>query len=109
MAALVPLGVVTSTLAVPAEPAGVTAVIEVELTETTLAAAPPMVTLVAPVNPVPVIVTDCPPPKGPLLGLMDVTVGAAQATTDIATSSRNKRRADERRGPERGPCSDIEK
>ena len=85
------------------------AVMDVELTTLTpVAAVPPMVTLVAPVNPVPVIVMDCPPPKGPLLGLMDVTVGAAHAIADIAPSSRNKRRADERRGRVRGSGTDTE-
>ncbi len=78
MALLVPLGVVTNTLAVPALPAGVVAVSEVELTTVTaVAAVPPMVTAVAPVKPVPVMVTDCPPASGPDDGLMDVTVGAA--------------------------------
>ena len=78
MALLVPLGVVTNTLAVPALPAGVFAVIEVELTTvTTVAAVPPIVTEVSPVKSVPVMVTDCPPVSGPDDGLMDVTVGAA--------------------------------
>ena len=78
MALLVPLGVVTNTLAVPALPAGVFAVIEVELTTVTaVAAVPPIVTADAPVKSVPVIVTDCPPSSGPDDGLMDVTVGAA--------------------------------
>ena len=78
MALLAPLGVVTSTLAVPALPAGVVAVIEVELTTVTaVAAVPPMVTAVAPVKPVPVIVTDCPAASGPDEGLIAVAVGAA--------------------------------
>ena len=78
MALLVPLGVVTNTLAVPALPAGVVAVSEVELTTVTaVAAVPPMVTAVAPVKPVPVMVTDCPPASGPNDGLTDVTLGAA--------------------------------
>ena len=78
MALLVPSGVVTNTLAVPALPAGVFAVIEVELTTvTTVAAVPPIVTEVAPVKSVPVMVTACPPASGPDDGLMDVTVGAA--------------------------------
>ena len=51
MAEFVPLGVVTSTLAVPALPAGVVAVIEVELTTVKLGTvAPPIVTEVAPVK-----------------------------------------------------------
>ena len=77
MALLVPLGVVTNTLAGPALPAGVVAVSEVELTTVTaVAAVPPIVTAVAPVKSVPVMVTDCPPVSGPDDGLMDVTVGA---------------------------------
>jgi len=71
---------VTSTLAVPAEPAGVVAVIEVALTTVTLvAAAPPMVTPVAPVKLVPVIVTFVPPNVEPELGLIPLTVGRGTA------------------------------
>ena len=77
MAVLVPLGVVTKTLAVPAVPEGVSAVIEVLLTTTTFPAAlPPIVTPVAPVKFVPVIVTDCEPAVGPAFGEIAVTVGA---------------------------------
>ena len=73
---LVPTGVVTTTLAVPAVPAGVVAVIEVALTTTTLVAAvPPIVTPVAPVKFVPVIVTACPPAAGPLAALIALTAG----------------------------------
>jgi hypothetical protein len=76
LAALVPLGVVTRTLAAPAAPAGVVAVIDVGLTTViVLAATPPMVTLVAPVKLVPVIVTLVPPRVVPLGGLIAVTVG----------------------------------
>ena len=51
MALLMPLGVVTRTLAVPKLPAGVVAVIEVELTTVKLGTvAPPIVTAVAPVK-----------------------------------------------------------
>ena len=78
MALLVPLGVVTRTLAVPALPAGVVAVMVVAFTTVrAVAAVPPIVTAVAPVKPVPVRVTDCPPASGPDVALMDVTVGAA--------------------------------
>ena len=78
MALLVPPGVVTRTLAVPAVPAGVVAVIVVAFTTTTaVAAAPPMVTAVAPVKFVPVRVTSSPPASGPDVALMDVTVGPA--------------------------------
>ena len=76
MAEFVPLGVVTSKLAVPALPAGVVAVMVVAFTTVTaVAAVPPNVTAVAPVKLVPVRVTDCPPASGPDVGLMDVTVG----------------------------------
>ena len=65
------------TLAVPAVPAGVVAVIEVALTtETFVAAVPPIVTPVAPVKLAPVIVTLVPPRVVPVLGEMLVTVGA---------------------------------
>ena len=46
-------------------------------TITDVAAAPPIVTAVAPVKPVPVRVTDCVPASGPDVALIDVTVGAA--------------------------------
>ena len=78
MAEFVPLGVVTSTLAVPALPAGVIAVMVVAFTTVTeVAAVPPIVTAVAPVKPVPVMVTDCPPASGPDDGLIAVAVGPA--------------------------------
>ena len=80
-AEFVPPGVVTRTLAVPALPAGVVAVIEVAFTTVTaVAAVPPMVTAVAPVKPVPVIVTDCPPASGPDDGLIAVTSGSTVNT-----------------------------
>lgn len=50
--------------------------IEVEPTETIAAGVVPKSTAVAPVNPVPVIVTSVPPPGGPAAGLMPITVGA---------------------------------
>jgi hypothetical protein len=53
-------------------------VIEVSLTTVTfVAATPPIVTPVAPVKFVPVIVTLVPPPVGPEIGLMALTVGGA--------------------------------
>ena len=77
----VPLGVVTSTLAEPAVPAGAVAVIVVEFTTVTpVAGAPPMVTLVAPVKFVPVMVTLVPAVRGPADGLMSVTVGSGGVT-----------------------------
>ena len=77
-AELVPLGVVTKTLAVPAAWAGVVAVMVVELTKAKVAAlTPPMVTPVAPVKLVPVMVMLVPPATGPLTGEILLTVGAA--------------------------------
>ena len=76
-AAFVPSDVVTRTLAVPAAPAGVTAVIVVaETTVTEVAAAPPIVTEVAPVKLAPEMVTLVPPEIAPALGEIDATVGA---------------------------------
>jgi hypothetical protein len=73
-----PFVLVTVTVAAPAVPAGVTAVIVVLLTTTTLAApTPPIVTVAPAARFVPVIVTDVPPATPPLLGLMPVTVGGA--------------------------------
>ena len=84
MAELVPPGVVTRTLAVPAEPAGVVAVMVVELTTVTpVAAVPPMVTAVAPVKLVPVMVTLVTPAVGPEVGEIAVTVGGWTAATVI--------------------------
>ena len=48
-----------------------------ELTIKAVAAVPPNVTPVAPVNPVPVMTTEVPPATGPLVGLRLVTVGTA--------------------------------
>jgi hypothetical protein len=80
LAALLPAGVVTMTLAEPAAWLGTVAVIEVAFTtETLVAAAPPTVTPVAPVKFVPVIVTLVPPAVGPEFGLTEVTVGAGVA------------------------------
>src|SRR5208283_830056 len=74
--ALVPPGVVTVTSTVPAEPAGETAVIwVVEVTVKLDAAVVPNITAVAPVNPVPVIVTVVPPATGPAAGVIPVTTG----------------------------------
>ena len=76
--ALVPPGVVTVTSTVPALPAGAVAVMLVALLIVKLVAAvEPNLTAVAPVRLVPVIVTDVPPPVGPAVGLICVTVGAA--------------------------------
>ncbi len=72
-----PPAVVTRTSTVPV-PAGDVAVIWVaELTVKPVAGVAPKTTAVAPVRPVPVIVTVVPPEPGPDVGEIDVTVGAA--------------------------------
>ena len=76
MAALVPPGVVTSTLAVPAVPAGVMQVTEVAvLALNAVHALPAMVTPVALFRLVPVMVMDVPPVVVPVLGATELTVG----------------------------------
>jgi hypothetical protein len=73
----VPPRATTVTFTVPV-PAGLVAMICVaEVTVKLLAATVPKSTSVAPVNPVPVIVTDVPPDVDPDLGLMPVTAGGA--------------------------------
>jgi hypothetical protein len=61
----VPALVVTVTSTRPAEAAGETAVIDVAEVTTKEAATPPNSTVVVPVKPVPVTVTDVPPEVGP--------------------------------------------
>jgi hypothetical protein len=56
-------------------PAGVVAVIEVELTTELTAVVPPIVTDAPLIKPVPVIVILVPPVDGPLEGATDVTEG----------------------------------
>ena len=74
VAALAPPLFLTVTSTVPALAAGDTAVIDVELlTVKLLAAVPPKLTPVAPVSPVPVIVTVVPPAAGPWAGETAVT------------------------------------
>ena len=80
LAALVPPGVVTRTLAVPAVPGGVDALMEVALRTVNDVAVPPIVTAVAPAKFVPVMVTAVPPVVEPLLGLIAVTVGGGGNT-----------------------------
>ena len=81
-----PLGLVTVTVAAPALPAGVVAVIEVLLTTTTLVAAvPPNVTVAPLAKFVPVIVTAVPPDVGPLLGLTPLTVGTGPEAAEKVT------------------------
>jgi hypothetical protein len=76
----VPLGVVTVMSTVAADSAGEVAVIaESEVTVNDTAVVLPNFTAVAPVNPLPVIVTVVPPAVLPLLGLTPVTLGKAAA------------------------------
>lgn len=71
---------VTTTAALPAVFAGVVAEIEVSFTTVKAeAAVPPKDTAVAPVNPLPVIVTLVPPAKGPAVGKTEETTGAPLA------------------------------
>jgi len=68
---------VTTTLTAPAACAVVVPVIDVGLTVETVSADPPNDTLAPVWNPLPAMVMDVPPPLGPLLGVIEVTVGAA--------------------------------
>jgi hypothetical protein len=69
---------VTVTVTAPALPAGLTAVIEVPLTTTTLVAATlPNFTVAPAAKLVPLIVTAVPPTVDPLLGETPLTVGEA--------------------------------
>ena len=86
VAVALPLGVVTATLVAPTVPAGVTAVMLVEETTTTLVAAtPPTVTLVAPVKSQPVIVIGVPPAVEPDIGVIDVIVGCDSGAAVFTT------------------------
>ena len=76
LAALEPPMVVTITLADPALPAGVIAVMEVALATLKLAGAPPIVTDVAPATLVPVMVMLVPPAADPTEGETLINVGA---------------------------------
>ena len=77
LAALVPPGVVTTTLAVPALPGGVVQLAFVLLfTMTEEQTAPPTVMAVAPVRLLPVMAMVVPPKVVPVAGLMAETVGA---------------------------------
>jgi hypothetical protein len=89
LAAFVPPGVVTTTLAVPAVPEGVVQVAEVaEATLTAVHAAPPTVIPVAPVKLVPVIVTGVPPAVEPDVGEIDVTVGGGDRAFKVTLFAR---------------------
>ena len=72
-----PNPVVTATLAAPATLAGVCTTICVAVLLVTVPATPPNVTDVALLKPVPVIVTEVPPPTGPVAGETAVMVGPA--------------------------------
>ena len=75
---LVPPGAVTLMSTVPADPAGEVAVILApEFTVKPVAGIEPNITIVAPVNRLPVIITLVPPARGPLVGEMPVMVGTA--------------------------------
>ena len=71
----VPLGVVTVTSTVPADPAGEVTVIDVAESAVTVPATVPNLTDVAEARPWPVTVTVVPPLAGPEVGAMAVTVG----------------------------------
>ena len=87
----VPPGPCTETLATPAVPAGVTAVMLVD--DTTVkdgTATPPMRTAVAPVKLVPVMVMAVPPAAGPWAGVTDDTVGGGvDPVHPLRTSARS--------------------
>jgi hypothetical protein len=71
-----PPGAVTATTTAPAACAGVAAVIVLSpLTVKLVAVAPPNVTAVAPVKPLPDMVTEVPPAVGPLFGATEAIVG----------------------------------
>jgi len=83
-----PPAVVTTMVFAPADPAGVTAVMEVALTTTTLVAAtPPTVTLLAPVKLVPVMVIAVPAVNGPDDGLTLAMIGAAMYVNPLVEVS----------------------
>jgi hypothetical protein len=73
---LMPPGLVTVTVTVPALSAGVVAVMVVLLTTVTpVAAVPPNATVSPDAKLVPVMVTDVPPASGPPFGVTLLTVG----------------------------------
>ena len=74
----VPPAVVTTTSLAPTAPAGVTAVIEVAVATTLVAATPPTFTVAAPTTKfVPAIVIDVPAVSGPDVGETLAMVGSA--------------------------------
>ena len=76
VATAVPAGVVTDTLTTPAEPGGVRQVMLAAVATTLVAAAPPKVTLVAPLRLVPEMVTLVPPAVEPVAGVTALMAGA---------------------------------
>jgi hypothetical protein len=70
-------GFVTTTLALPAACAVVTPVMEVGLIVETVRADPPKETVAPAWKPVPAIVTNVPPLAGPVVGVTELTAGAA--------------------------------
>jgi hypothetical protein len=62
---------------VPAPAGEVAVIVDAETTVKPVAAVAPKVTAVVVENPVPVIVTVVPPAPGPVVGEIEVTVGAA--------------------------------
>ena len=86
----VPPAVVTVTSTVPAAPGGLVTVIDASLlivNEDAGMLTEPKAILVAPVNPVPVIVTRVPPVSGPDTGEIPVTIGAVELGFAISTIS----------------------
>ena len=85
---VVPAGVVTVTVILPRPRAGLTALIRVADSTVKLAAGvPPNLTAVAPVKPVPSIVTFVPPVTGPLRERSEVTSGEVGASATLATKT----------------------
>ena len=70
-------GFVTTTSTAPAACAVVAPVIVVAFTVETVSEEPPIETVAPAWKPLPAIVTEVPPAAGPLVGVIDVTVGAA--------------------------------
>ena len=80
---------VTNTFTAPAACAAVVAVIDVlPTTFTAVAAVPPRLTVAPARKPVPVIVTEVPPDAVPVVGVIDVTVGARIASVGITVVQR---------------------
>jgi hypothetical protein len=69
------MGVTTVTSTMPTLPAGEVAEMLLALTEAGVTCVPPKLTAVAPLKPVPVIVTEVPPVTGPYEGAMALTTG----------------------------------